>query len=76
MKKKVGMPHINNWKAYINYHIRYTFPAAGILYPSRVSGAEKNLSASSTVQIGSGQILRWSRRNGCIVAEALLPAKL
>ena len=27
------------------------------------------------VQTGSGQILRWSKRNGCIVADALLPTK-
>lgn len=74
-KKKAGMPISNYLNAYINNNIRYTFPAADILYPSSVSGSENSLSASSTVQIDSGQILRWSRINGCMVAEALFPAK-
>lgn len=52
----------------------HTFPAADARYPSSVSGAENIRSASSIVQTCSGQILRWSKRNGCIVAEALLPA--
>lgn len=53
--------------------MEFTFASADVLYPSRVSGAENSRRASSIVQTGSGQMLRWSNRNGCTVAEALLP---
>ncbi|CAK9170438.1 unnamed protein product [Ilex paraguariensis] len=37
-------------------------PSTDVRYPSSVSGAENRRSASSIARAGSGQILRWRRR--------------